>query len=227
MKKIIRYFSKTEIALFLISSFIIVVSAIITPGTKWQSITASLIGALSLILNAKGNPIGQLLMIIFSVLYGIISYEQRYYGEMITYLGMTAPMAAFSLVSWLKNPYNGKRSEVKTSDINKRQIIFLTLLTTSVTFFFYFVLRYFNTANLAVSTLSVATSFAAASLTFLRSPWFAAAYASNDIVLLILWGTALCKDISYLSVFLCFMIFLVNDLYGFYNWRKMHNRQAI
>ena len=227
MKKIIRYFSKTEIALFLISSFIIVVSAIITPGTKWQSITASLIGALSLILNAKGNPIGQLLMIIFSVLYGIISYEQRYYGEMITYLGMTAPMAAFSLVSWLKNPYNGKRSEVKTSYINKRQIIFLTLLTTSVTFFFYFVLRYFNTANLAVSTLSVATSFAAASLTFLRSPWFAAAYASNDIVLLILWGTALYKDISYLSVFLCFMIFLVNDLYGFYNWRKMHNRQAI
>ena len=227
MKKIIRYFSKTEIALFLISSFIIVVSAIITPGTKWQSITASLIGALSLILNAKGNPIGQLLMIIFSVLYGIISYEQRYYGEMITYLGMTAPMAAFSLVSWLKNPYNGKRSEVKTSDINKRQIIFLTLLTTLVTFFFYFVLRYFNTANLAVSTLSVATSFAAASLTFLRSPWFAAAYASNDIVLLILWGTALYKDISYLSVFLCFMIFLVNDLYGFYNWRKMHNRQAI
>ena len=227
MKKIIRYFSKTEIALFLISSFVIVVSAIITPGTKWQSITASLIGALSLILNAKGNPIGQLLMIIFSVLYGIISYEQRYYGEMITYLGMTAPMAAFSLVSWLKNPYNGKRSEVKTSYINKRQIIFLTLLTTSVTFFFYFVLRYFNTANLAVSTLSVATSFAAASLTFLRSPWFAAAYASNDIVLLILWGTALYKDISYLSVFLCFMIFLVNDLYGFYNWRKMHNRQAI
>ncbi len=227
MKKIIRYFSNTEIALFLISSFVIVVSAIITPGTKWQSITASLIGTLSLILNAKGNPIGQLLMIIFSVLYGIISYEQRYYGEMITYLGMTAPMAAFSLVSWLKNPYNGKRSEVKTSDINKRQVIFLTLLTTLVTFFFYFVLRYFNTANLPVSTLSVATSFAAASLTFLRSPWFAAAYASNDIVLLILWGAALYKDISYLSVFLCFMIFLVNDLYGFYNWRKMHNRQAI
>ena len=227
MKKIIRYFSNTEIALFLISSFVIVVSAIITPGTKWQSITASLIGTLSLILNAKGNPIGQLLMIIFSVLYGIISYEQRYYGEMITYLGMTAPMAAFSLVSWLKNPYNGKRSEVKTSDINKRQVIFLTLLTTLVTFFFFFVLRYFNTANLPVSTLSVATSFAAASLTFLRSPWFAAAYASNDIVLLILWGAALYKDISYLSVFLCFMIFLVNDLYGFYNWRKMHNRQAI
>ena len=227
MKKIIRYFSNTEIALFLISSFVIVVSAIITPGTKWQSITASLIGTLSLILNAKGHPIGQLLMIIFSVLYGIISYEQRYYGEMITYLGMTAPMAAFSLVSWLKNPYNGKRSEVKTSDINKRQVIFLTLLTTLVTFFFYFVLRYFNTANLPVSTLSVATSFAAASLTFLRSPWFAAAYASNDIVLLILWGAALYKDISYLSVFLCFMIFLVNDLYGFYNWRKMHNRQAI
>ena len=58
-----------------------------------------------MIFNAKGNPIGQFLTIVFSLLYGIISYGFSYYGEMITYLGMTMPMSVFALVSWIKNPY--------------------------------------------------------------------------------------------------------------------------
>lgn len=62
---------------------------------NYLTLTASVIGATSLIFNAKGNPFGQVLMIVFSILYGIISYSCSYYGEMITYLGMTAPMALF------------------------------------------------------------------------------------------------------------------------------------
>lgn len=54
-------------------------------------------------------------MIVFSAMYGVISFTFAYYGEMMTYLGMSAPMAVFSLVSWLRNPYEGKRSEVKVS----------------------------------------------------------------------------------------------------------------
>lgn len=69
------------------------------------TLTASFIGAVSLIFCIKGNPFGQFLMVVFSVFYGIISFSFSYYGEMITYLGMTAPMAVFSLFSWLHNPY--------------------------------------------------------------------------------------------------------------------------
>lgn len=75
-----------------------------------MTLIASLIGVPSLIFCAKGNPVGQILMIVFSILYGIISYGFAYYGEMITYLGMTLPMAVFSLVSWLRNPYEDKPS---------------------------------------------------------------------------------------------------------------------
>jgi len=84
-----------------------------------MTLAASLIGVTSLIFNAKGNPIGQFLMVIFSLLYGIISYSFSYYGEMVTYLGMTMPMAIFALVSWLKNPYNGRRSEVKVNELSR------------------------------------------------------------------------------------------------------------
>ena len=190
-----------------------------------MTLTASVIGATSLIFNAKGNPIGQVLMVVFSTLYGIISYTFSYYGEMITYLGMTAPMAVFALISWLRNPYNGNRTEVKVNSIKKREIIFMFLITAIITFAFYFILVFIHTANPIPGTLSVTTSFLAVYLTFRRSAYFALAYAANDMVLIVLWILAALTDISYLSVIICFAIFLVNDIYGFINWRKIQKRQ--
>lgn len=98
-------------------------------------------------------------------------------------------------------------------------------LTAPVAFGFYFILAHFETANIIPSTLSVATSFIAVYLTFRRSPYFALAYAANDAVLIVLWTLAAMENISYLSVIICFVMFLVNDLYGFTNWKRMEKRQ--
>lgn len=207
------------------SVLLICVSFAIFDKENYLTLVASLIGVTSLIFNAKGNPFGQVLMVIFSVLYGIISYSFAYYGEMTTYLGMTAPMAVFALVSWLKNPYKGNKSEVEVNHIGKKEVAFMLILTAAVTAVFYFILAFFNTANLLFSTLSVTTSFIAVYLTFRRSAYFAVAYAANDIVLIILWSLAAKTDVSYLSVIICFAMFLINDLYGFISWKRMAKRQ--
>lgn len=226
IKSAINYFSKGELLLWSLSVLFILVSFFAFDRENYMTLSASIIGATSLIFNAKGNPLGQILIVVFSVLYGIISFTFAYYGEMITYLGMTAPMAVFAFVSWIKNPYNGKKSEVKVNDLKFAEIIFMLLLTAAVTIIFYFILKFFNTANLLPSTLSVTTSFIAVYLTFRRSPYFALAYAANDIVLIVLWLLASLTDISYVSVTVCFIMFLVNDIYGFISWIKMRKRQT-
>ena len=223
--KRLNCFTKFELILWSSSVLFILVSFLIFDRTNYMTLTASLIGVTSLIFNAKGNPFGQLLMIIFSILYGVISFSFAYYGEMITYLGMTAPMALFALVSWLKNPYKGNRSEVKVNRIKSREIVFMLALSVVVTIVFYFILVYFNTANIVPSTISVTTSFIAAYLTFRRSPYFALAYALNDIVLIVMWTMATLTDISYLSVIICFAMFLINDIYGYVNWLRIEKRQ--
>ena len=223
--KLIRYFSKFEIGLWCSSVLLILVSFFLFDREDYLTLAASLIGVTSLIFNAKGNPFGQVLMVIFSVLYGIISYSFNYYGEMITYLGMTAPMAVFALISWLRNPYKGNKAEVKVNHIGKKETVFMLMLTSAVTAAFYFILKHFNTANLLPSTVSVTTSFMAVYLTFRRSAWYAIAYAANDIVLIILWILAAMTDVSYISVIICFAMFLANDLYGFISWKRMSARQ--
>ena len=225
MKKLTTYFTRGELVLWGGSSGLILVSFFLFDRVNFMPLAASLIGTTSLIFNAKGNPIGQALMILFSLLYGVISYTFSYFGEMITYLGMTGPMALFALISWLRNPYNGNRAEVAVNRLESKELALLYVLTTLVTLGFYFILDHFGTANMLPSTLSVTTSFIAVYLTFRRSPYFALAYAANDVVLIVMWTMAAKEDISYLSVIICFVMFLVNDLYGFVSWKRMEKRQ--
>lgn len=221
-----NYFSKLEIILWCFSVLLIVGSFCIFDNKNYLTLLASIIGVTSLIFNAKGNPFGQFLIVIFSLLYGMISYSFDYYGEMITYLGMTMPMAIFALISWLNNPYKENKSEVRVNTISKKESLFMWIITIAITILFYFILAYFNTANIVLSTVSVTTSFVAVYLTFRRSPLFALAYASNDIVLIVLWIIASVYDIRYISVVVCFVAFLVNDIYGYISWQKMKVRQS-
>lgn len=227
LKKISGYFTKAEILLWSISISVIIITFFTFDGESYLKLIASVLGITAIIFIAKGNPIGQALMIIFSILYAIISYSFAYYGEMLTYLLMSMPMAIISLISWLKNPYKDNHAEVKVNSIGKLEILFLVIAAAAVSVVFYFILEFFNTANLLTSTFSVTTSFFAAYLTFRRSPYFAFAYAINDLVLIILWVMASIADTQYISVVVCFIVFMVNDTYSFISWLKMKKRQAL
>lgn len=216
--------TRFEWALWLTSVLVVAGTGIAFQSSDWLSLTASLIGVTALIFVAKGHALGQVLTIVFAVFYGIISCEFRYYGEAITYLCMTAPMAAVALVTWLRNPYKDS-AEVTVNRLSGKQWAVMLILTVITTAVFYFILRAMGNAALAVSTLSITTSFLASYLTALRSPYYALAYAANDLVLIVLWVIAALADISSVPMVACFVMFFANDMYGFINWRRMEKRQ--
>lgn len=224
LKNPFKDLTKFELLLWLVSVSVIIISFVISGGDDILTIIASLIGVTALIFVAKGYVIGQVLTVVFAVFYGIISYFFRYYGEMITYLCMTAPIAIMAVISWIKNPYEGTK-EVKVSHVTKKQVLVMATLAIVTTIIFYFILKAMNNANLLFSTISITTSFLASYLTYLRSPYYAVAYSANDIVLIVLWTMATLEDRSYLPMILCFVMFLINDMYGFFNWRRMRIRQ--
>ena len=143
-------------------------------------------------------------MIVFSILYGVISFRFHYWGEMITYLGMTLPMAVWSTVTWLKNPSKENGSEVAIQTLARSHLAALAASTVAVAAVFYYILKLLDTPNLFFSTVSIITSFLAAALTMLRSSYYAVGYAAN----------------AYIPVAVNFAIFLLNDLYGFVSWKK-------
>lgn len=174
---------------------------------------------------AKGDVWGQIFTVVFSILYAITSYRFSYFGEMITYLGMTMPIAALSIITWLKNPFEKGKNEVKVHKLTKFEFFLMIVLSIVVTIAFYYVLLYFKTANLIVSTISITTSFLASFLMLYRNPYYALAYAANDIVLIVLWIMASLENIEFLPMIACFLMFFVNDVYGYVSWKKREKRQ--
>ena len=227
MKKYLASFktlTRFETGLWLTSIAVTLLSYLLSGSGDALNLIASLIGVTALIFVAKGHVLGQLLTILFSVFYGIISFYFTYYGEMITYLFMTAPMAIVAAMEWIKHPYQDTE-EVKVHHVTKKQLLVMWTLAALVTILFYFILKALGNANLFFSTLSITTSFVASYLTYLRSPYYAIGYSANDIVLIVLWSLASLENISYLPMVACFVMFLFNDLYGFYNWKRMQHRQ--
>lgn len=204
----------------------IVLAFVLCGNRDYFSLAASVVGACGLIITAKGNVIGQFTTVLFSVFYGVVSYYFRYYGEMITYLGMTTPIAVVSVITWLRNPYGGKKTQVTISRLKKREYAFSVLLSCAVAGAFYFILRALDTANLVWSTASVLTSFLASYLLVRRSPYYAIAYALNDVVLIVLWSLMISDNAEAVSMVVCFGAFLVNDFYGFVSWLLIRKKQA-
>ena len=220
-----RSLTKFEWCLWMSSVVVVTISFFLSPDKNVLNLIDSLIGVTALIFISKGYVIGQVLLIIFGVLYGVISFEYRYYGEIITYLGMTAPIAGLAVISWLRHPYKNSKEVEVNRHLKSSTWLTILFLTAAVTVSFYFILKALGNSNLLFSTISVTTSFLAASLTFLRSPYYGLGYAANDAVLITLWGLAALEDPGYVPMIFCFVMFFINDLYGFFNWRRMSKRQ--
>lgn len=226
MNNPIKTLTKREWSIWLGSIIIVLISNLATKDFDMLTLVAAITGVTSLIFAAKGNVWGQVLMILFSILYGIISFRFRYWGEMMTYLGMTLPMAVWSTITWIENPSENNGNEVQIQSLSKKHIVALCISGIIVTAVFYYILKSFNTSNIIFSTISIITSFIAASLTMLRSSYYAVWYAANDVILIILWVLASLKDPAYIPVVVNFSIFFMYDMYGFMSWKQRELEQA-
>lgn len=217
-------FNKKELTAWVLSLTLIMLSQLLLGNTEWAFMLVSMVGISALIYTAKGHVMGPLIMILFSITYSLISLSFDYYGEAITYGGMTLPMSILALIAWVKHP-SSEKNQVKTAVLTKREWLICGLYSIIVTTILGAVLYLFDTPNLVLSTISVTTSFVAVYLTYKRSQYYAVAYALNDLILIGLWVYASTTHEAYMPLVVCFSLFLIYDIYGYIAWNKMSNKQ--
>lgn len=219
MSNPIKSLTKKEWILWIGSLAIVILSNLLSTDIDVLTLVSACVGITSLIFAAKGNVWAQILMVVFSILYGLISWQFRYWGEMITYIGMTMPMAVWSTITWIKNPSESGQ-EVAIQKLTRKHVAGIAATGVIVTAVFYMILKALDTPNILFSTISITTSFLAASLTMLRSSYYALGYASNDIILIVMWVLASIENPAYIPVVVNFIIFFFNDMYGFVSWKR-------
>ena len=139
-------------------------------------------------------------------------------------MGCTLPLMIVGLVNWLKHQDDTKTVIIK--EITKRELV-LVLLSQIIMFgCYYYVLKYFNTNNLIISTLSIVASLIATYLTARRSEYGFIGFIINDLILITLWGIpVITGSLALIPVLLCPLLLLINDIYGVYNWKRLREKQ--
>lgn len=173
------------------------------------------------LLQAKGKVVSQLVGLIEVILYSMLSFRNHYYGEVIIYIAIMLPLYCMGIYSWITHKKE-ESDTVKQNTIAKKEGIFLGIGNAILFVILYFILKYFNTSQLVVSTFSMVTSLTATYLIMKRSKYSFLFYLLNDIVLLILWGTPIVihQDYTLIPIALEPLILLVSDTYGWKNWNK-------
>ena len=189
------------------------------------TISCSIVGIITALLLAKGKNLGQVFGLLITILYSIVSFKNKYYGEVLIYALLMLPMYIIGIITWI-NHKNEKTNSVEINTINKEEWVIVSIVFVGVFICIYYLLKTFNTNELVVSTISVLASLFAVYLQIRRSKYSFSFYMVNDIILMFLWGMPVVRG-SYIlfPMLLNPTINLINDAYGFYNWKKTEKIQ--
>ena len=179
------------------------------------------------ILMSKGKVESYFIGIISVFFYGIVSYNQGYYGELLITIFLTFPMMIIGIVSWLKHQ-DKDEDVVIISSLSKKEIVFAFSSQLILFWVYYFLLKAFNTDLLMISSLSIVTSVLATYFEARRSELSLFCYVANDLILITLWIIPIINGVtSLISVLIGPMLLLVNDIYGSYNWKRLKDIQKV
>lgn len=130
------------------------------------------------------------------------------------------PMYIYGVFSWITHR-NKETDTVKSNEIAKKEWGILAFSSAIGFAALYCVLKYFNTSQLMISSLSMITSLMATYLITRRSKYSFIFYIGNDIILILLWGIPILQGEFYLApVLVENIVLLLNDSYGLKNWNE-------
>lgn len=224
IKKYFEDWNKFEKSFLICGLLTSIISSIIFNGTVIDTLYTSLY-LITALLMSKGKVECYFVGFVSVVFYGIVSYNQGYYGELIITAFLTFPIMIIGIISWLRHQ-DKEEDTVIISSLSKKEITIALLSQLVLFWIYYFILKAFNTDLLVISTMSVVTSVLASYFEARRSELSLFCYIANDLVIITLWLIPIISgQIELISVLVGPILLLINDIYGSYNWRRLKNQQ--
>lgn len=184
--------------------------------------TASVTGMLSVILVAKGKISNYYFGIINVVIYGFISYNSKYYGEAMLNILYFLPMQIIGFMMWRRNNVNIDESkEVKAERMTAKEIILWSVLSGIAVVVYGIILKKLNNTLPMADSFTTVLSVTAMILMVKRyiEQWIV--WIMIDIVAIYMW---LFIKSDY-NITIMWTAYLVNAVYGLYNWAKLYRRE--
>ena len=210
-----------KIWLFLFT--IIIISLSFYWKDSFIGILASLSGIWCVVLIAKGKIINYYFGIINVIAYAYIAYNQQYYGEVMLNMIYFFPMQFVGIYLWKKRRISNNKNAIKIVYMTNKQRVLWLVVTVVATILYGFVLKHLG-GNLPFidSSSTVMSVIAMILMVFVFvEQWVL--WILVDIVSIIMWITVMMNGGNDIAVLVMWTAFLVNAIYGLYNWIKLAN----
>lgn len=229
MNRIKKYFSDwdlyEQIWLFLFTLIIIFLSV------YWKDslvgVFASLTGIWCVVLVAKGKIINYYFGMVNVLAYAYIAYHQHYYGEVMLNIFYFFPMQFVGIYLWKKKTRSTQKNAVKVVYMTHKQRLFWSFITITATLIYGFVLKKLG-GNLpfvdASSTVMSVIAMILMVFVFVEQ-WVL--WILVDLVTIIMWWCVMIKGGNDIAVLVMWIAFLVNAVYGLYNWIKLEKQARL
>ena len=226
MKNYFKGWSLFEKLILFVGLAVTTVISIVTKSTI-PALINGICNILNSVLSAKGKISNYYFGIIGNIIYVFVSYNSRYYSEVITILLIVLPISIYGLYNWIKGRKNNDSDDVVINKPTRKQILLPILSQVIMSVPYYFMLKYFNNDLLVVSTFGMIVTILAFYFMAKAFTIFHYFFIINAITRLIMWGIPMLRgDFSNTPLFMSNLVYLVNDIYGLINWTKLEKQQT-
>lgn len=229
MNKVKEFFNEIKWFeyLFMSVSLLAIVIFSIIYKFNFLYIISSVLGIIGVFFLSKGNIVGVFVCIIQLFFYSIISYFNGFYGEVLTNVFIALPLYIINIVTWIKN-INSKSGEVKiNSKIKTREVLLSILIISLISIVIYFLLDYFNTSFVLLSTLTFLFNTLGVYFLVRRSGINFIFYLLSNVSSILMWIFMLAQtnNLSIITTLINIAIYFVLNTYGIINWFKLEKKQ--
>ena len=222
--KLLKWWTNFEKILLFGSMLAIIIVGIIFKSDL-LTVSCSVMWVLTALLLAKGNNLCRFFGVVSVILYSYLSFNNQFYWEVLVRALFVLPMDVLWIISWIRNK-DDETNFVKINFIKRKEWTLSSVLFLFVFVWIYYLLKFFNTNELVISTISVMFTLFAIYLQIRRCKYSFMFFLFCDVILIILWGVYVFQgNIALLPIFLNSVILCINDAYGFYNWWKVEKLQ--
>ncbi|MEI6731091.1 MAG: nicotinamide riboside transporter PnuC [archaeon] len=228
LKKVKNYFKDWNLyeKIWLLAFFAVNIYLFFAWHDTLVGLTASLTGMLCVVLTAKGKISSFYYGLVNIFTYSYVAYGSAYYGDVMLNMLYFLPMTFVGIYYWKKNTVQKKKKEkllVKHLAWKEKFVWFAGSL--AVVFLYGLFLKWLNGTLPFVDSVTTVFSIVATILLTKRmtDQWFY--WILVDVWSIVMWLYIFMRDGNEVSMLVMWTAFLVNAVYGYYNWRKMEARR--
>lgn len=206
-----------------VSWLLLTIVIILALAIYWQDTIIGIISATTgvacVVCTGKGKLSAYVFGIVNTLLYAIIAYQARYYGEVMLNVIYYFPLQFYGIYVW------SKHMNADTHEVNKRQMkyrgkILLLLLVAFATMLYGYVLQGMGGKMPYVDALSTVVSVVAmmVSIKMYAEQWLL--WIVVDVVTVIMWTIAFLQGNDSISTLIMWIIYLGNAIIMYFKWVK-------